>query len=263
MKLDTPEMYCLGSSSSGNAYIMKFIHKGWSHQILVEAGFPYKELMKRAILQGTKLSECEACIITHSHGDHAAGARIINEKGIQVYASKGTLEDKRVGIPATEHNTLVEWQPKYIASNVEVLPFIVEHDAPEPMGFVIRDTMTGQNILFVNDCKTFKADLSRIPIDLCMIECNYSDQPMHIEYSKAKKEGDVTLINRYSRIFHQHMGLYGTKTILQKLNLKRCKGIFLMHLSDKNARENEMREEVGRLFPSIPIYICGKNGGFH
>lgn len=263
MKIDTPEVYCLGSSSSGNAYIFKFIQDDWSHQILVEAGFPYKELVKRAILQGTRLSECESCIITHCHGDHAVGARIINGKGIQVFASKGTLEDKRVGIRATEFNTLEEWTPKFIAPSIEVLPFLVEHDAPEPMGFIIRDTYNKQNILFINDAKTVKADLSKVPIDLCFIESNYSDQPMHIEYNNAKKAGDVVLINRYSRIFHQHMGLYGTKTILKKLNMTRCKAIFLMHLSDRNARENEMREEVGKLFPHIPVYICGKNGGFH
>ena len=258
----SPEIYCLGSSSSGNSYIFRFISPdGWTHQILIEAGFTYKELVKRAILQGARLSECEACLVTHCHGDHGIGAHIINDKGIQVFASKGTLEDKKVEIEPTEHNTLKEWEPKYIAPNVEVLPFYVEHDAPEPMGFVIRDTLNKQNILFVNDCKTVKADLSNIPLDLVFIECNYSDQPMHIEYSKAKKDGDVTLINRYSRIFHQHMGLYGCKTLLQKLNLTNCKGIFLMHLSDKNARENEMREEVGKLFPTIPIHICRKNGG--
>lgn len=262
-RTDSPEVYCLGSSSSGNAYIFRFIHDGWAHQILVEAGFPYKELVKRAVMQGARLSECESCIITHCHGDHATGARIVNDKGIQVFASKGTLEDKRVGITASGHNTLKDWEPKYVAPSIMVLPFIVEHDAPEPMGFVIRDGMNKQNILFVNDCKTFTADLSTIPLDLVFIECNYSDQPLHIEYSAAKKAGDVMLINRYSRIFHQHMGLYGTKTILKKLDLSRCKGIFLMHLSDRNARENEMREEVGKLFPTIPIHICGKEGGFH
>lgn len=259
---DSPEIYILGSSSAGNAYIFRFNHSDGGHsQILVEAGFPWRELMTRATLQGVRLSECEACLITHCHGDHATGARVVNAHGITVYASEGTLLDERVGITPNDHNTLREYFQKFITPRIKVLPFYVDHDAPEPMGFVIRDTFDDINILFINDCKTTKANLSAIPLDLCFVECNYSDQPMHIEYNKAIEEGDVRLMKRYKRIMEAHMGLSGCRKLLNTLDLSRCRGIFLMHLSDRNARINEMREKVGADHPDVKIFVCKKNGG--
>lgn len=257
------ESYCLGSSSSGNAYIFRMSDPKdeWHHQILVEAGFPYQELVKRAIMQGTKLSECEAALITHCHSDHSCGAYRVNDAGIKVFSSRETLEDKNVGIIPNQSNVLKDWSPTYICPNVEVLPFLVEHDAPSPMGFVIRNVPSSENILFINDCKTVRHDLSGIPIDYCFIECNYSDQPMHIEYSNAKRDGNIPLIKRYARIFRVHMGLYATRNLLKTLDLHRCKGIFLMHLSDRNARENEMRQKIGEDHPDVKVYVCGKYGG--
>ena len=257
------EIYCLGSSSSGNAYILRLTDEkgGFGHSILVEAGFPYREIVRRAVMSGTRLSECEACLITHCHTDHAFGASKVNDAGIRVFASLGTLTSERVGITPTDTNTLHDWEPKFICPQVEVLPFLVEHDAPEPMGFVIRNCLDGENTLFINDCKTVRHDLSGIPVDFAMIECNYSDQPLHIEYSNAKRDGNYLLIKRYGRILRQHMGLYATRKVLNTLDLSRCKGIFLMHLSDRNAREEEMREKVGADHPSVKVYVCGKNGG--
>jgi hypothetical protein len=94
-----------------------------------------------------------------------------------------------------------------------------------------------------------------------MIECNYSDQLLHIEYSKAKKDGDYVLIKTYGRILRQHMGLYATRKILNTLDLNECNGIFLMHLSDKNARELEMKQKIREDHPNIRVFVCNKNGG--
>ena len=266
MSENSPEVFCLGSSSSGNSYIFKFydpVDPTHFHQIMVEAGFPYKELIMRALKNGAPSPlESEALLVTHLHHDHSAGAHILNDRGIQCFASESTLKDSKVDIAPNRFNTLHDWQPIYIAPQVMVLPFYVEHDAPESMGFIIRDEMNGDNILFINDSRSVKRDLSSIPIDLAFVECNYLDQSLHIEYSKAKKENDIPLVKRYERIYNSHMGLYGTRKLLKSLNLSRCRAIFLMHLSDKNAREFEMRTAIGQDFPNIPIYICKKYGGF-
>ena len=266
MSDNSPQIYCLGSSSSGNSYIFKFVDpndESHFHQILVECGFPYKELLMKAMKNSAPNPlQSEALLVTHLHRDHSASAHILNERGVTCYASKSTLIDSKVNITPNQFNTLIEWQPIFVAPQVKVLPFLVEHDAPESMGFIIRDQMNGDNILFVNDCRSVLSDLSAIPIDLAFVECNYIDQSLHIEYNNAKKANDVPLVKRYERIYKSHMGLYGTKKLLKSLNLKRCRGIFLMHLSDRNAREYEMRKQIGELFPQIPIFVCKKEGGF-
>jgi phosphoribosyl 1,2-cyclic phosphodiesterase len=254
------EAFCLGSSSSGNAYILKFTDPktGDTKRILVEAGFPYRELVSRAVRQGALLSQCTSCLITHEHSDHAYSLKEVNERLCTVFASEPTLKDR--GVNPNQYNTMKDWVQTYVEPHVLVLPFLVDHDAPEPMGFAIRSY--GETVCFVNDCYRVLRDLSGIKFDYVFIECNYEDRFMHIEYSDAKRDGDLALIKRYNRIFKAHMGLYGTQKFLSGLDLSKCKAIFLMHLSDRNAREQIMKQEVGKRYPNIKVFVCRKEGGF-
>jgi len=254
--MNEPEFYCLGSSSSGNSYVFKI----GDSQILVEAGFPYKDLVKRLTSQQLKLSDCGACLITHCHGDHAVGASEVSARGIDIYASAPTLEAIKLKLP--DRNKFKNLEPKYVTPDVLVFPFLVEHDAPEPMGFIIRETKTETNLLFINDCHSITADLSNFEFDYVFIECNYVDKYVHIEHNNALKEGNKPLVDRYERVMNVHMGLCGCKKLLKTLNLKNCKAIFLMHLSDRNSRVGEMRMKIKNEFPNIPVLVCKKNGGF-
>lgn len=253
------DAYCLGSSSSGNAYIFKLSdNEGFEEQILVECGLPYKELIRRAVGQGLRLSETQACLITHMHNDHAYAIREVASL-CPVFTSLSTFNAKRI-LPPHSSCILKDWQMTYITPHIKVLPFKVEHDCDEPFGFIIKGFE--ETILFVNDSKAVTYDLSDFKFTYCFVECNYEDKFVHIEYNNALKSGNRLEINRYNRIMNSHMGLYGTKKLLKSLDLNNCKGIFLMHLSDMNAREREMKKQIGLLFPAIPIYCCRKLGGF-
>ena len=45
------------------------------------------------------------------------------------------------------------------------------------------------------------------------------------------------------------------------MNLSKCKAIFLIHLSDRNARENVFKNEVTRQVGK-KCFVAKKNGGF-
>ena len=49
--------------------------------------------------------------------------------------------------------------------------------------------------------------------------------------------------------------------IAKKMNLSKCKAIFLIHLSDRNARENVFKNEVTRQVGK-KCFVAKKNGGF-
>lgn len=253
------EAFCLGSSSAGNAYVFQFSDgTGFKEQILVECGLLFRELIRRAVNQGLKLSETQACLITHMHNDHAT-ALLQVQSICPVYTSLSTFRSK--GIEHPEHSCILkDWNVSWITPHIKVLPFLVEHDCKEPFGFVIKGF--GETVLFVNDSKAVRYDLSQFKFTYCFVECNYEDQFVHIEYNQALKSGNKLGIKQYNRILNSHMGLYGTKKLLGSLDLSECKSIFLMHLSDKNAREKEMKKQIGSMFPSIPIYVCKKLGGF-
>lgn len=250
--------FVLGSSSAGNSYIFELS----GTKVLIEAGFKASEINRRAVLVGTDLIDLKAVLVTHEHIDHAIGIKgedhYFSRRRIPIYASKGTLEacgDPITGVP------LKAMTPSFIGTDILVLPFAVKHDAAEPLGFVINDFRGGKRILFINDCSAIRADLSSIPFDIIFIECNYFDQALHIEMHKAEEEGKMMLVKRYMRIHDCHLGLSGTRKILNTLDLSKCKAVFLMHLSDQNSRENEMLNTIRLDHPGLQVYACRKEGG--
>ena len=87
------KLTCLGSSSSGNCFVMEFdMGEGKPpFSLMVEAGLPYLTIVRRATPYGIKLSEIGGCLITHCHNDHAVSARDLAGRGVQIYATEGTL----------------------------------------------------------------------------------------------------------------------------------------------------------------------------
>lgn len=245
----------LGSSSSGNCYYLELPrNKQANVKILIEAGFSYKEILKKSLLNGIDINDVDAALITHSHMDHCKSAKELIDRGIQLYANKDIISKYDGDI----ENILIPGETKYIAPDTKVLPFEVEHDAPNSLGFVI--STNNIVILFVNDSKFFKADLSQISFNFIFIEANYDGQFIHFAYENAKNDNNRQDIARYERLFNSHMSLANCKKHLAKLNLSQCTAIFLMHLSDRHANENKFKYEV-KTSTGINCYVCKKNGG--
>ena len=86
------------------------------------------------------------------------------------------------------------------------------------------------------------------------------------EYNKCtniddneRKENNIK-IKQHERNINAHMSLHGTLLGLQKLNLRYCKMICLMHLSDRYANEFLMKNEVMKQ-TGVRTYVCLRNGG--
>lgn len=245
----------LGSSSSGNCYYIELDRKDLPPtKLLVEVGLPYMEIVKRATKQGINLTEINAILVTHGHMDHAKSCKDFIKKRKNLFANEQIIT-KNFG---KVENILKENEEKVIAFDTKVFSFCVEHDAENSLGFVI--TTSKEKILFVNDCKFFKADVTQIPFDYIFIESNYDGQILHFAYEEAKKNNDVPNIKRYERLFDSHMSLSHTIKHLQRMNLNKCKAIFLMHLSDRHANENKFKIMVKNAV-NKPVFVCKKNGG--
>lgn len=242
----------LGSSSSGNCYLVEIERKNLPPvKIMLEVGLPLKEIQKKLMINNININDIEAYLVTHTHRDHNQSANDLIARGKKVYGNKFVTNDNPV-------TTLKHNEKRYIAADVAVIPFLVEHDAPEPLGFIIQSSI--ETILFVNDCKYYTADLSRIAFDYVLIEANYDGQSIHFAYTNAKELNDSLNIKRYERLMNSHMSLKNCTEHLKRLDLSKCKAIFLMHLSDKNSNEHlfikYVRESTG-----IKTFACKKNGG--
>lgn len=246
---------CLASSSAGNCFYIELAREGDTPvKLLLEVGLPYMEIVKKAQLQGIDIAKVNAFLVTHGHMDHAKACENLITRRRALYANENIIS-KFYGPMA---NVLRHDEAKAIASDTVVLPFGVEHDAPNSLDFVIQTSL--EQILFVNDCKLFKADLSGFKFDYVCIEANYDGQVLHFAYEEAKKNNDNVNIARYERLFDSHMSLAHCIQHLNKLDLSECKAIFLMHLSDRHANENKFKAEVKKA-TSINTFVCKKNGG--
>lgn len=260
---------CLASSSAGNCFLLTFDAVGGTHTLMVEAGIPPKEILGKLTSNGIMASEIEACLITHAHGDHCKAAASVAGWGVPVFASKETLAHPTCGVGG-RGNALEPLKPTKVCDGVYVMAFPVNHDIEGAMGFLIK-TPT-ETVLFINDSKSWDANLSAFEPDYVFIECNYWERQVYAQLGELRKDiesGELTELEKreaqaktkqHERNINSHMSLKGCIRGLRKLNLKKCVAIFLMHLSDRYANEYEMKSKV-EAETGVRTLVCKKQGG--
>ena len=130
--------YCLGSSSSGNCFVLTFEKKNdkneitYTRSIMVECGFSLKDIMLRMMSYNLSLNDIECCLITHGHQDHCKGMRELEKRQIPVFATKTTLQDTKPHY----HDILLE-KDICVAPGLFINAFDVEHDIEGSVGFII------------------------------------------------------------------------------------------------------------------------------
>lgn len=145
----------IASGSSGNAY---YISDGQS-SLLLDAGIPLAQIQAGC---GYKVSQLSGCLVTHGHGDHVKAAKALARMGVNIYTSQGTADMANL----TGHRICtVRALESFHAGTFEVLPFDVEHDVPEPLGFLIRSTVTGEKVLYFTDTVYIKYTFIGLIID--------------------------------------------------------------------------------------------------
>ncbi|MBV9210074.1 MAG: MBL fold metallo-hydrolase [Acidobacteria bacterium] len=135
----------LGSGSTGNALLIV----AGETRVLVDAGMSAKETVRRLALMGEDAARLDGVIITHEHGDHAGGLRVLL-KNLQcpVYISAQTREayiGERHGVsndePRKRQDVLrhrveeIESSQDFRIGAIDFHPFTVPHDAVDNFGF--------------------------------------------------------------------------------------------------------------------------------
>jgi phosphoribosyl 1,2-cyclic phosphodiesterase len=121
----------LASGSGGNSCYVE----GPGGAILVDAGLSARETARRVSAAGGDMERVRAILVTHEHGDHVAGARVLARRlDVPVFATEGTLDAAPEEIPGASP---IEPGREFCAGGFSVLPFPLPHDAAEPVGFVL------------------------------------------------------------------------------------------------------------------------------
>ena len=227
----------LASSSSGNAYIVS----DQDTRILLECGVSHSKLQK---LSGFKLSEFQACLVSHEHKDHAKSVADLISRGMEVYMSQGTAEALE-----TDGVTLIENMEQFNVGSLDIVPFTTFHDAAEPLGFLVKSRVDGDVLAFATDTVNLRYKFPGL--NILAIEANYDKQILE----RCERIPEKV---RY-RITNAHMEIDTLCDYLRSLDLSQCREIHLLHLSDATSHEGHFINKVARAVPKgIEITACKK-----
>lgn len=228
----------IASGSSGNAYRIS----DGDTALLLDAGIPLQRI-KQAL--NFRVRDIAGCLITHAHGDHAKAAGDLVKAGVDVYTSQGTIDACRL----TGHRIKpVKALQEVMIGTFAVLPFDVQHDAPEPLGFLLTSRRTGEKLLYFTD--TYYLKYRFTGLTHIMGECNYSMDI--VEQSVRNGYIPPELV---PRLIKSHMSLEHFLDLLKANDLHEVKQIYLLHLSNNNSDAERFREAVQKL-TGTEVYVC-------
>ncbi|ECL0334334.1 MBL fold metallo-hydrolase [Listeria monocytogenes] len=229
------EIRTIASGSKGNAYV---ISSGRS-KLLIECGINF-DVIRKAL--NFDLSDVSGCLVSHEHGDHTAGVKkMLRTSNIKIYASEGTLS--ALNVPDSRQFILKEKSAQDIG-DWTVLPFRTEHDAKEPLGFMIQ--RKNEKLLFITDSYYVRYKFNNI--NYLMIECNYSSDIL-----------EENVINKVihpvqkKRVLQSHFSLENVKDFLKANDLSQLREIHLLHISEKNGDKERFKKEI-QAMTGIPVY---------
>ena len=223
----------IGTGSAGNAYLLE---TDGGNTLLLDAGVSPGDIT--AALE--KPSSLQACLVTHEHIDHAKAAGKLLERGVPVLMSKGTGKALGNALGPTAFVSVSANRAYRIGDVFTILPFAAEHDAAEPLGYLIRDEQTGEVLLYATD--TYYLRNTFPPVHYWLIECNYCTETLDAQFTA----GTLPLAMR-GRLIHSHMSLDRLLDVFRANDLHRARKIILCHLSDQRSDEKRMVEEVRAL----------------
>jgi phosphoribosyl 1,2-cyclic phosphodiesterase len=135
----------LGSGSTGNAVLIV----AGDTRVLVDAGLSAKEIARRLALVGEDVQKLDAVLVTHEHGDHSGGLRVlrrtvdcpvsISAQTHDAYVSERfnvNNEEPRKRVKALRDRVeQIESSRDFRIGEIDFHPFTIPHDAVDNFGF--------------------------------------------------------------------------------------------------------------------------------
>lgn len=227
----------LASSSRGNCYR---IDDG-STPLLLECGIPFKEIQKK--LDFTT-REIKGCLLSHEHGDHARSIKDVIKAGIDCYMSQGTAKTLNI---SGHRAKIIKAQKQITVGTWTILPFEAQHDAAEPLGFLLAN-QAGEKLLFATD--TYYVKYRFHGLTHIMIECNYAPDILQANVEAGKVPAAMK-----NRLLHSHFSLDNVKEFLKANDLSKVREIHLLHLSDGNSDAERFKREIQQLTGKM-VYVA-------
>lgn len=212
----------LGSGSGGNSAVVEC----GETRLLIDAGLSGRQLGQRLALLGVDPASLSGILLTHEHGDHIKGLKVFLAKHeVPVFATAQTamvVREKGVG------GTWKTFQSgdSFGVAGLEIRSFAVQHDAVDPVGFVMRGP--GERRLGV------VSDAGRVTT--VMTECLRGLHGLFIEanYDEGLLEADTKRpwsIKQRISSHHGHLSNGQTGALLREIAHPQLTRVVVGHLS--------------------------------
>lgn len=236
------------SSSRSNLYCITAAN---GKRLLIECGVRWAKLQKALDYD---LRGIEGCLVSHEHADHSRCARDVVEAGIDLYASRGTLE--LLGLLGHRRSHVVSDRDLYgigIVDTFAVFPFALHHDSPEPFGFIINDLTGGEQLFFATDTSHITQRFCS-PFAIICINVNYDRDVLR----ERVERGDINE-SLAKRLLTSHTEWrVALRYVKEFCNLDHCREIHLLHMSADNVDKETVRQTFEREL-GIKTFIAGRN----
>jgi len=217
------EIKILASGSKGNCYLVD----DSKTKILIECGIPWGQIQRKLDF---KTSELRACLISHMHADHCKAMKEVEKFGIDCRTPENLQPGKIIFVGT--------WT---------ILAFDAVHDVP-CLGFLLSSE-SGERLLYLTDSVYSKYRFSGLTHVL--VGCNYDADLLN----ESIAEGTVDRAEVH-RLIHSHASLQTVKEMLLSNNLSKVQGIWLLHLSSRNADAARFKKEIQELTGKV-VHLAG------
>lgn len=248
-------MVVLGSGSRGNAAVVEC----GGVRLLVDAGLSAKQLMMRLSGVGVDAGSLDGILLSHEHGDHVRGLKVLLKQwNLPVYCTAMTGRVVRESGICDGQWKYFEAGQAFVVGGAAVQSFALQHDAVDPVGFVISDG--AKRLGAVTDAGDVTRNLTESlrGVDGLFIEANYDDDLLA---SDTKRPWSIK--QRISSR-HGHLSNAQCARLLREIAHERLTRVVVGHLSsDCNTPEVAMDVLRGGLaeagHPHIEVLCAGQD----
>lgn len=214
----------LGSGSEGNALAVQV----GQTCVLMDCGFNLIESVARLARLGLEPKALSGIVVTHEHGDHIAGvARLARKYAIPVWLSHGTLRAQFNTLGTLPNITEINPHNSFSIGEVLVQPYLVPHDAAEPVQYVFGEGEKRLGVLTDVGSSTPHIEQVLTGCAALVLECNHDTELL------AKGSYPYSLKQRVGGRFG-HLNNDAAAALLARLDNSKLQHIVAAHLSQKN-----------------------------
>lgn len=214
----------LGSGSEGNALVVQ----AGTTCVLMDCGFNLTETTARLSRLGLEPAQLSGIVVTHEHSDHISGvARLARKYAIPVWLTHGTLRAHARSMGDLPTVTEITPEIGFSIGDVAVQPYVVPHDAAEPVQYVFGNGKSRLGVLTDVGCATPHIEEMLSGCDALVLECNHdADMLRNGDYPYPLKQ------RVGGRLGHLSNG--AAAALLARLDNSRLQHIVAAHLSQSN-----------------------------